>query len=77
MSLQDNLVIGARIYRFGDHVALSWAGVPNSNHYLTPDTAEALGNLLLDYAEDIRVNEFTISRLGTMLADSDGNTEKE
>jgi hypothetical protein len=45
MSLQDNLVKGARVYRFGDHVAMSWIGavMGNGSHYITPEVAEALG----------------------------------
>jgi len=77
MSVQDNLVKGARVYRLGDHVALSWTGVANSNHYLTPEVARVLGHLLLDYAEDIKVNEFTISRLGTCLTVPNGGYVKE
>lgn len=77
MSLQDNLVKGARIYRYGDHVAMSWTGVTNSNHYITPKMAEALGNLLLDYAEDCRVHAFSVSGLGTQVVEADGTTGKE
>lgn len=77
MSFQDNLVKGARIYRFGDCAALSWTGVDNSNHYITPEVAEALGNLLLDYAEDCRVHPFTTSRLGTQIIEADGAVKKE
>jgi hypothetical protein len=77
MSLQENLVKGARVYRWGDHVALSWPGVANSNHYLTPEVAEALSTILMDYAHDIRVNPFQFSHLGTMLVAEDGTTEKE
>jgi len=77
MSLQENLVKGARVYRWGDHVALSWPGVANSNHYIDPAVAEALGNLLLDYAEDCRVHSFTTSRLGTQLVLADGTAKKE
>lgn len=77
MSTRDRTVEGARVYRWGGIVALSWTGVADSNNYLTPEMAEALGNLLLDYAEDCRVHPFTQSRVGTQLVSRDGKVEKE
>lgn len=77
MSTRKNTVKGARIYRWGDIVALSWKGVANSNNYLTPEMASALGNLLLDYAEDCRIHFFVQSSVGTQLVSQDGKVEKE
>jgi len=73
------LITRARLHRFGDHVALSM-GVKEgyeSTVYITPEVAEALGNLLLAYAWDCQERPFTVSRLGTQVAEADGTVKKE
>ena len=54
---------GARIHRFHDLVGISFDGTEQL--YLSHRTAEALGQLLIDYAEDVRERKFSNSDLET------------
>lgn len=74
-----NTIKGVRIYRFGDTVAINLkvADRFTETFYIPAKVAEALGNSLLDGAEDCRVHPFTVSRFGTVMVAEDGKVEKE
>ena len=76
-----NTIKGARVYRFGETVAINLKDADREEFtetfYIPANMAEALGNLLLDGAEDCHVHPFTASRFGTVQVAEDGKVEKE
>lgn len=54
----------AIVYRFHDSVALAFL-TSHQTFYLSETLATKLGEALLEYAEDIRVETFTASPMGT------------
>ncbi len=69
----------ARVYRFGDTVAMNTGDSEGYTPtiYINQEQVKQLAELLLDYAEDIRVNPFTVSRMGTIIVERDGTYKKE
>ncbi len=76
-----NTLNGARVYRFHDSVAINLQveGRYTETFYIPEALAHLIGTLVGDTAEDITLNKFTASDLGTWLAttNDDGVTRME
>ena len=69
MSVREQTARGARVYRFHDSVAISFLGIEGEQVYIPEVLAHELADLLQTFAEDITLNKFGTSPLGTEVID--------